>query len=91
MRTWLTHSLCYRSSCLLAILGSFDGQRFSGVNNESKLEHWFLRMKPRGTYIFLMELTTARVNGDELGGKDADMAENKRVATRLINNQSKYG
>ncbi len=35
-----------------------------------------------------MELTTARVNGDELGGKDADMAENKRVAIRLINNQS---
>lgn len=46
-------------------------------------------MKPRGTYIFLMELTTARVNGDELGGKDADMAENKRVAIRLINNESR--
>lgn len=44
-----------------------------------------LRIKPRGTYIFLMELTTARVNGDELGGRDADMAENKRVAMRLIN------
>lgn len=76
----VTHGLYCRNSCPLETLGSLGCQHLP--------EDWIQcsnSTRPRGAYSFLIELTTALVKGDEAGVEDADMAENRRTGTRIIN------